>query len=790
MATTRFSPVASSSSALPLSTPSIQSLRDNYSLQLIPPPNPTLKTPTIRSRLSKLCQDGQPHLARQLFDTITQPTTTLWNTIIIGFICNNLPDEAILFYIRMKNASPLVKCDSYTYSSSLKACAETRNLLVGKAVHCHLIRCLSNPSMIVYNSLLNMYSTCLSTADGEVGLCDFSNYDFVRKVFDTMRKRNVVAWNTMVSWYVKTERCKKAAQQFRLMMAKGIKPTAVSFVNVFPALSSIGDYSNANVLYGMVIKLGNEYVNDLFVVSSAISMYMELGYLDIARKIFDNCLDRNTEIWNTMIGEYVQRNCPLEGIGLFLHAMDSDNSILDDVSFLSALTAISQLQCLELAQQLHAYIIKNLEAVPVNVLNAIVVMYSRCNSIQASFDAFSQMRERDVVSWNTMVFAFVQHGLDDEGLMLVHEMQKQGYRIDSVTVTALLSAASNLQNHHIGRQTHAYLLRHGLQFDGMDSYLIDMYSKSGLIRTAQLLFEKSSIASKDQATWNAMIAGYTQNGLTDNAFITFRQMFDHKLSPSAVTLASVLPACNPMGSINLGAVSYAENVFYNTLEKNSVTYTTMILGYGQNGMGKRALSLFYSMQASGVIPDSITFIAVLSACGYVGLVDEGLQIFNAMEREYNIQPSTEHYCCVVDMLGRFGRVVEAHKFVEQLGEEASTLEIWGSLLGACRLHGYVELGEAVANKLLEIDAGNGKAGYHLLLSNIYAEKGYWERADRVRKEIRERGLRKEVGCSWIEVAGHLSHFVSRDQEHPRSNDIYEMLEGLAVDMTDRVHGSF
>ncbi|GAV78245.1 PPR domain-containing protein/PPR_2 domain-containing protein [Cephalotus follicularis] len=783
------SSMASSALPLPLS-PSPPNLTSpslphhNHSvLYISKPPNQILKTPTIRSRLSKLCQEGQPQLARQLFDTIPRPTTVLWNTIIIGFICNNMPCEAILFYTQMKKSSPQTNCDSYTYSAALKACAETRNLKI----------------------------------DSEMGYglgFDYSKYDLVRKVFDTMRKRNVVAWNTVISWYVKTERFEKAIKQFRMMMKMGIRPSAVSFVKVFPALSNIPDYDNANVVYGLLLKMGSEYLADFFVVSSAIFMYAELGRLDIARKIFDCCSVRNTEVCNTMIGGYVQNNCPAGGIEVFLQAVKSKQTLLDCVTFLSALSAVSQLQRVDLAKELHGYIIKNITTLPVILLNAIIVMYSRCNCIHSSFNVFHKMPERDVVSWNTMISSFVQNGLDEEGLLLVYEMQRQRFMADSVTVAAILSAASNLRNKEIGKQTHAYLLRHAIHSEGIGSYLIDMYAKSGLIRTARLFFEKNNSSNCDQATWNAMIAGYTQNGLIGEAFSAFRQMVEQNLMPNAVTLASVLPACNPIGNIDFGkqihgfsvrhlldqsvfvgtalvdmysksgAINFAENVFHKIPEKNSITYTSMILGYGQHGMGEKAISLFHSMHRFGIKPDAISLVAILSACSYAGLVDEGLQIFKSMESEYNIRPSIEHYCCLVDMLGRVGRVIEAYKLVKKLGEEGNVLEIWGSLLGACRLHGQFELGETVANKLSEMDTGINSTGYHVLLSNMYAKEGNWANVDRLRKEMREKGLRKEVGCSWIGVAGSVHCFVSKDREHPRCDDIYEILEGLKMVMKD------
>ncbi|XP_050373347.1 pentatricopeptide repeat-containing protein At3g22150, chloroplastic [Argentina anserina] len=765
---------------------------------------PTLQTATMRSRLSRLCQEGQPHLARQLFDTLPRPSTLLWNTIIIGFICNNMPTEALSFYSHMKHSSsPNTKPDPYTFSSTLKACALTRNFDAGKALHCHILRSLPYPSAVVQNSLLHMYSCC-----------DHAQHDLVRKVFDTMPERNVVAWNTLVAWCVKTERYEEAVKQFRMMISIRIVPSSVSFVNVFPAVSAMRDSRNANVLYGLVVRWGAEYVNDLFVVSSAIFMYAELGCLDYARKIFDRCLGRNTEIWNTMIGGYIQNNLPGEAICLFFQAIRSEQDVLDEVTFLSALTACSQLQRLELAAQLHALITKHFRVIPVVLLNAIIVMYSRCNSIETSIKFFHKMPERDAVSWNTMISAFFQSGLNDEALRLVYDMQQQNFSIDVVTVTALLSAASSLGILGVGQQIHAYLIRHGIEFEMVESYLIDMYSRAGAIRTAERVFKEDCTLDKDQSTWSSMLAGYTQNGFIEEAIVVFRQMLEQKLIPNAVSLASIFPACNLVGSIDMGkqlhgfslrhylnqnvfvgaalidmyskcgALTCAENVFFETPEKNSVTYTTMILGYGQHGLGQKAVSLFHSMKRSGIVPDAVTFVAVLSACSYAGLVDEGLSLFESMKLEYNIKPITAHYCCVADMLGRVGRVVEAYAFVEALREEGYVMEIWGSLLGACKIHKKYKLGKIVADKLLEIKAANCKTGYHILLSNMYADEGKWETAEKVRKQIRDKGLKKEPGCSWIKITGILNCFISRDQKHPQCSEIYEMLVRLTMMIKD------
>ncbi|CAN4081411.1 unnamed protein product [Withania somnifera] len=788
-----------SSSALPLPSTLSQSQSlslthlPNYSSLLADEQQCTLtdsKPRTIRYRLSQLCRQGQPHLARQLFDTIPQPTTVLWNTIIIGFICNNMSHEAISFYSRLKHVASSV-CDQYTYSSVLKACAETKRILVGKAVHCHILRSGIHPSRIVSNSLLNMYSsTCVNLENG-------SNCDLAERVFRTMHKRNVVAWNTIFSWYVKRKRFSEAVSCFFMMMRFGIKPTVVSFVNVFPAVAEIRDVRVADVFYGLLVKLGNEYVNDLFVVSATIVMYAELGCVDLARRIFENTCEGNTEIWNSMISGYIQNNFPFKAIDLFLEAVEAEDAVTtDEVTFVSALMATSQLQHLEFAQQLHACLIKKCMDSHVILLNAMIATYSRCNRVGDSFKVFNGMKERDIVSWNTMVSALVQNGLDNEALMLVNEMQKLGILMDDVTITILLSAASNLRDKEIGKQTHAYLLRHNIQFEGMESYLIDMYAKSNMIREAQAIFLSHFTNDKDQATWNAMIAGNTQNGLIEQSFIVFKEMLEKNVKPNAVTLASILPSCSQLGSIAIGKQLHCFAI-RNFFEDNVYVVSALVDMYSKSGIIDYAesvflkspeknysLTLFYSLRQNGLEPDAVTFVAVLSACSYTGLVDEGLQIFEPMAEEYGIQPSVEHYACVVDMLGRVGRLDEAHNFAKQLGEEGNVLGIWGSLLAACRVHRNSELGKIVSSKLLELEGSDRISGYHVLLSNIYAEEGNWQSVDNVRRGMRKLGLSKEVGCSWIDTSGYPHCFVSRDKKHPQCCTIYDMLEYLTLNMKD------
>lgn len=595
-------------------------------------------------------------------------------------------------------------------------------------------------------------------------------------------------------------------------MKAGIRPTVVSFINVFPSAAGVEGSDCTDMLYGLLIKYGHEYVNYVFVVSSAILMYSEVSDIRSARQVFDNATEKNIEVWNTMISGYVRNDRYDEALALFVQILESDILVADTVTVLASLMAISQRQDVKLGQQIHTCLIKeNPAGLPLVLSNALVVMYSRCGCLQSAFELFHQMPERDIVSWNTMISALVQNGSDFEGLLLVYGMQKQGFAVDSVTVTALLSAASNVGSLRIGKEAHGYLIRHRIQCQGLESYLIDMYAKSGSVETARRLFDGGQSDERDQVTWNAMIAGYMQSGQIEQAISLFRNMLEENLIPNSVTLSTILPACNLVGGIQAGrqihgfamrhyldrnvfvgtalvdmyskcgGITFAERVFDDMVEKNTITYTTMLSGLGQHGLGERALSLFQAMQESGTKPDTITFVAVISACSYSGLVDEGLAVFESME-EFGIVATPEHYCCVVDLLGRAGRVEEAYEFVQGLGDGGNFVGIWGSLLAACKVHGKFELGNLVSRRLFEIEGENGAAGYHVLLSNVYAAEGKWENVDRVRKEMRERGLRKEPGSSWIKVGDASHRFISRDQKHPENEQIYTMLEELALEL--------
>jgi pentatricopeptide repeat protein len=330
-----------------------------------------------------------------------------------------------------------------------------------------------------------------------------------------------------------------------------------------------------------------------------------------------------------------------------------------------------------------------------------------------------------------------------------------------------------------------------------------MYAKCGNVNIAHKLFER--MPKQDVVSWTAIIAAYSQNGHPHEALAFFNEMQVQGIKPNSITIVSVLPACAHLlaleqgkqihgyairsgfesdvvvgtGLVNMyakcGNVNIAHKLFERMPEQDVVSWNAMILAYGIHGHGEDALALFSQMQQTGTKPDHITFTAILTACSHAGLVDQGWQYFECMKSDYGLAPKLEHYACLVDLLGRAGHLDEAHDIIKKMPLEPNA-NVWGALLGACRIHCNIELGEQAAKHLFELEPNN--AGYYVLLSNIYAEARRWEDVVKLRTMMKERGVKKQPGCSVVAVHREVHTFLVGDRTHPQSEKIYAMLETL------------
>ncbi|KAL9239491.1 hypothetical protein vseg_013806 [Gypsophila vaccaria] len=428
----------------------------------------------------------------------------------------------------------------------------------------------------------------------------------------------------------------------------------------------------------------------------------------------------------------------------------------------------------------------------------------RRSSVQKVFES---MHSRDLVSWNTVIAGNAQNGMFGEALGMLREMGNDGMKPDAFSLSGILPVFAEIVDVSKGKEVHGYAVRCGL--DGhlfVGSGLVDMYGKCNRIEDACKVFIR--LPQCDSVSWNSIISGCVQNGRFDDALRLFRGMVLAKVKLCSVSFSSIIPACSHLTTLRLGKqlhghivrcryednvlvasslvdmyakcgyIKVARRIFSNMKVHDIVSWTAMIMGYAVNGHAHDAISLFKQMESMGIKPNSIAFIAVLTACSHAGLVDEAQMYFDSMVNDYRLSPELEHYAALADLLGRAGRLNEAYDFIRKI--PAATGCVWLTLLAACRKHKNVEMAEKVAAEVFSVDPEN--MGAYVLMSNIYSASKRWKEAAHVRKNMRRKGIIKKPACTWIEVKNKLHTFTAGDESHPSYDSIKKALEKLLDEM--------
>lgn len=424
-------------------------------------------------------------------------------------------------------------------------------------------------------------------------------------------------------------------------------------------------------------------------------------------------------------------------------------------------------------KQVHALMAKSPYKFPTQSWNSLISFYLKAGLNPAELISILHgMKNPDVVTWNCLLDGHVKSGDIDGARKVFDEMPSR----DVVSWTSMLMGLAS----------------------------------AGLIDEARKLFDRMPI--RNVVSWSAMIGACVRAKEYGEALALFREMEFMGVDGDKIMFTQLMSACAGYGAIEqgrwihaqinkrkieidshlcaslvdmyakCGQIDEAYDIFKGFKDKKVFLWNSMLGGLAMHSKGKEAVNLFYELCESGIKPNEITFICVLSACSHSGLVEDGLRSFNGMERDHGISPAIEHYVCVVDLLGRAGLIDDAKEFIEEMPMEANG-DVWRALLSACKLHGEVKLGDEVEKILLELEPFDD--GNYVLLSNLYAKVGRWKDAARVRRMMKEKGVRKIPGCSSIEVHGTVHEFVAGDQSHPLNVEIYEVLNELSKEMFER-----
>uniref|UniRef100_A0A7N2LUQ4 Pentatricopeptide repeat-containing protein n=1 Tax=Quercus lobata TaxID=97700 RepID=A0A7N2LUQ4_QUELO len=532
------------------------------------------------------------------------------------------------------------------------------------------------------------------------------------------------------------------------------------------------------------------------------------GDIQYARMLFSQIERPNTYMWNTMIRGYCKAKIPTIGFSFF-RQMARECVEMDRRSFFFALKACEQFCTVLEGESVHCWIWKMGFDSDLVVGNGLVHFYAECGCLNFAREVFDQSFERDVVTWTSMIDGYVVHNCSEEALKLFNSMLMSDVEPNEVTMIAVLSACSLKGDLTMGKSIHEYIKKRNVNCSlNLQNAMLDMYVKCGCLVAAREVFDDMKIRDvfswtimvngyakfgdldlarkffnampeKNVVSWNAVIAGYSQNNQPEEALKLFRNLVGVGLHPIENTLRiqpSVILA-NAFIDVyaKCGSIDAAAMIFNETVERDLVSWNSMIAGYASHGHATKALVLFDEMINMGFKPDEITFVGVLSACSHGGLVSVGREYFKSMNRNFGIEPTVEHYACVIDLFGRVGLLDEAYELITKMPMEAS-VAAWGALLNACRMHGNVEVGKLSAFRLLDLDPED--SGIYSLLANICAHERRWGDVRMVRSMMRERGVKKTPGSSLIEEEGEFYEFLVADGSHPQSEDIYRVLNEI------------
>lgn len=469
-----------------------------------------------------------------------------------------------------------------------------------------------------------------------------------------------------------------------------------------------------------------------------------------------------------------------------------------------SLSSLAKCRNISLVHQLHGQVTVSGLITDLSVANKILYAYTNHRAVESAAALFRGITEKNAVSWSVIIGGFAKAGDYMSCYDAFREYVRSGDRLDNYTLPVVIKACRNTADLEMGRVLHGVVCKYGFHsYPFIAAALVDMYAKTKAIWDATKVFDE--MPNRDLVSWTVMIGACTECGNPEDALDLFDRMRWERVIPDKIAMVNVVNACAKLGVMHkarmvddyiqkmrfsldvilgtalidmhakCGSIELAREVFDRMREKNVISWSTIIAAHGYHGEGHKALDLFHMLLGSGISPNNITFVSLLYACSHSGLVKEGLWLFSIMQEEYGVRPDLKHFTCVVDLFGRAGKLDQALKLIEDMNIEKDA-GLWGAMLGACRIHGQVEMAEKAAESLLELQPQN--AGHYILLSNIYAKAGRWKEVAKVRELMTHQRIKKIPGWTWIEVDNKIHKFSVGDQTHPLSKEIYEELKCL------------
>ncbi|KAG9451045.1 hypothetical protein H6P81_011010 [Aristolochia fimbriata] len=600
--------------------------------------------------------------------------------------------------------------EAVSFNLLFLSCARTGLV---KPLHALLLVSGRADDVILATKLINLYA-------------DTNDMASSRHAFDRIPEKNLFSWSTMISGYAKNSLHREAVDCFYdLISSTALHPDSFTLLCILKCCEGLMDGTK---FHCWVLKLGFE--NDFSIGGSLIRMYTKFGVVNDACTIFQQMPVRDLAAWNAMLSAFCRNAKPVEALAV-LQEMLLEGVKMDDATVSSVLSLCAPMNNLCLGRLMHVYATKSGLVWDVCVSNALISMYEKLDCIWDARQIFDSMMHRDLVTWNTIITAYKQNNDPLTALSLFTEMKEIGIQFDVPILVNLASLVAQSGDVDSARSVHGFVLRREwiLEDDFTGSAILDMYAKLGRSNYAKYVFD--GMTAQDVISWSALITGFAQTGLADEAIELFRTMAQSDVLIDDRAFVSVLPAISSVRALREGVTIHGKtvrlglqsNVFLGTClvdmyakcgrideamhifeeipGRNTFMWNAIISAHGINGKSDKAFVLFQEMQEEGIKPDQVTYVCLLSACSRAGLVDEGHNFFSRMKKDHGIEPNLKHYACMVDLLSRAGHLDAAFDFIRDMPLSPDA-NVWSSLLRACTVHKNVNMKSFISDDLLQI----------------------------------------------------------------------------------------
>lgn len=731
--------------------------------------------------------------ADMLFEEMPERNVVSWTSLMVNYGDGGFFVKVVDLYQRMRREG--TRCNQSTFTTVISSCGALDDEFLMHQVLGDVIKSGLQTNVSVANSLISVL--------GGFNMIEDASY-----VFNNMDERDTISWNSVLAAFAHNGLYEESVEYFHLMRLNHGKVDVSTLSTVLSICDSVDNLNWGRGIHGLLFKMGFEL--DIWICNTVLTMYFQTGRYKDAEKMFRSMPQKDLITWNSMMAGYVSGGKCLDALRVLRDLLSMGN-MTNFVTFASALSACANAVFMSGGRIVHALAITSGHHEKMVVGNALVTMYGKCGMTQEAKKIFQNMSVKELVTWNALIGGYAENEEVDDAIKTFKLLRERGASPNYITLTIVLGSCRDSCNLlQYGMPLHAHILSTGF---GSDEYvrnsLISMYANCGDLSSSNSIF--SLLVNRSNASWNAMVAATAHYGEWEEALKLLLEMQRAEVDFDQFSLSAALSAsanlailedgqhlhcvaiklgfdnCHFVGNATMdmygkcGELHELLKLIPEPKRRSGLSWNILISAFSRHGCFHKAIETFHEMVANGAKPNHVTFVSLLSACSHGGLVEEGLEYFASMTKEYGVEPAIEHCVCMVDLLGRSGRLSEAEAFIKQMPVPPNDF-IWRTLLASSKTHGHLELGKKAAQHLLQANPSDDSA--YVLYSNACATSGRWQDVMGLRGKMESEKVKKKPACSWLNVRNKISSFGAGDVSHAESEKIYLKLLELKKEIKE------